>query len=122
MEKSAFSFVSRFSDIEMILLRIGMVRSDMEVRTKMIRFRIESPGKVPFLLLSQIYLEDVIQGITHLIDTKKQTGLFTYNLVGPEASAEAPVKEILDKMFRKNKAKIKGYTRFVNGKKYGALS
>ncbi|MEK4352544.1 NAD(P)-dependent oxidoreductase [Paenibacillus sp. FSL R5-0475] len=85
-------FHRNHKDTDFINLRFGAVASPGWIPPVL---KTGSKPTLPFITLGHVHAEDVVEGITAALQSPLKPGVRTLNLVGPDASSNLPVAELL---------------------------
>lgn len=85
-------FHRNHKDTDFINLRFGAVASPGWIPPVL---KTGSKPTLPFIILGHVHAEDVVEGITAALKSPLKPGVRTLNLVGPDASSNLPVAELL---------------------------
>jgi nucleoside-diphosphate-sugar epimerase len=79
-------------DTDFINLRFGAVAADDWIPPVLAA---GSRPSLPFITMAHVYADDVVGGIAATLDAPLKPGVRTLNLVGPDATSNLPVAEVL---------------------------
>ena len=97
MEDITYYFNRVYPELEFINLRYGAVIDNKmwkEIKTK------NAPVIFPVTDFSKVFIDDVVCATSVAAESLKRSGVHIYNVVGPDASCDEPVVDMLSVYFR----------------------
>lgn len=82
-----------YPDAAFVNLRLGAVVDDETWRPEPIK--VGTPMRFPFVELARVMLSDAVRALASVVDGPPSVGVRTYNVVGPDATCEDPVPEVV---------------------------